>query len=184
MTLHSNFFLPCTRTLEIRFERKKATATHSEGERLWCIRKSLCTVHKSQHNCFLHPTQNKTKQTKRGIFNLIINTVVHHHHCIGMPKPFCCGNGFCESYSKTILLWKWFPKSSISSSTPSFIIITVPKCQNHFAVEMVSRIFNLIINTVVHHHHRTGMAKPFCCGKLLDVLNCFQQLYSKIIRCT
>jgi len=131
---------------------------------------------------------NKTKRTKRGIFNLIINIVVHHHHRYhhrtGMPKPFCCENGFCESYSKTILLWKWFPESSISSSTLSFIIITVPECQNHFAVEMVSRIFNLIINTVVHHHHRTGMPKPFCCGKPLDVLNCFQQLYSKTIRCT
>jgi len=94
-------------------------------ERLWYIRKSLCTVHKSQHNCFLHPqmkpTQNKTKRTKRGIFNLIINTVVHYHHRTGMPKPFCCGNGFQNLQShhqhrrsssspyrnaKTILLWK------------------------------------------------------------------------------
>ncbi|AES87585.1 transmembrane protein, putative [Medicago truncatula] len=124
-----------------------------------------------------------------GIFNLIINTVVHHHHRTGMPKLFCCGNSFCELYSKPILLWKWFPESSISSSTLSFIIITVPECQNHFAVEMVSvsctpnpfccgmvsRIFNLIINIVVHHHHRqrTGMPKPFCCGKPLDVLNGF-----------
>jgi len=23
-----------------------------------------------------------------------------------MPKPFCCGNGFSELDSKTILLWK------------------------------------------------------------------------------
>jgi hypothetical protein len=96
--------------------------------------------------------QNKTNQTRKqtesspsfiiittGIFNLIINTVVHHHHRhhhrTGMPEPFCCGNGFCELYSKPILLWKWFPESSISSSTPAFIIITVPECQNHFVVE-------------------------------------------------
>jgi len=116
-------------------------------------------VHKSQHNCFLHPQRNpnKTKQNKKnqtrkqtesspsfiiittGIFNLIINIVIHHHHRTGMPKPFCCGNGFCELYSKLILLWKWFPESSISSSTSSFIIITViitvRECQNHFAVE-------------------------------------------------
>ena len=140
-------------------------------KRLWCIRKSLCTVHKSQHNCFLHPQMkpNKRKQNEPNaessissstpsfiitvpecqthfavemvsrIFYLIIKTVVHHHHrhhhCTGMPKPFCCGNGFCELYSKPILLWKWFLESSISSSTPSFIIITVPECQNHFAVE-------------------------------------------------
>jgi len=53
--------------------------------------------------------------------------------------------------------------------------------QTHFTVEMVSRIFNLIINTFVHHHHRTGMPKPFCCGKPLDVLNGFQHLYFKTI---
>ena len=86
--------------------------------------------------------QNKTNQTWKqtesspsfiiittGIFILIIIIVVHHHHRhhhrTGMPKPFCCGNGFCELYSKLILLWKWFPESSISSSTTSFIIITV-----------------------------------------------------------
>jgi len=164
-------------------------------------------VHKSQHNCFLHPQRkpNKTNQTRKqtesspsfiiitnGIFNLIINTVVHHHdrhhHRTEMPKPFCCGHHHwnlqshhqhCRSSSwpssspyrnaKTILLWKWF----------LWVVL-----QTHFDVEMVSRIFNLIINTVVHHHHRTGMPKPFCCGKPSDVLNGFQQLYSKTIRCT
>jgi hypothetical protein len=38
-------------------------------------------------------------------------------------KPFWCGNGFCELYSKTILMWEWFPWVGL---------------QNHFAVEMVS----------------------------------------------
>ena len=26
------------------------------------------------------------------------------------PKPFCCEDGFCVLYSKTILLWGWFPE--------------------------------------------------------------------------
>ena len=124
-------------------------------ERLWCIRKSLCTVHKSQHNCFLYPQMkpNKTNQTR--------NLQSHHQHRRSSSSPY--------RNAKTILLWKWF----------LWVVL-----QNHFAVEMVSRIFNLIINPVVHHHHRTWMPKPFCCGKPLDVLNCFQQLYSKTIRCT
>ena len=152
-------------------------------ERLWCIRKSLCTVHKSQHNCFLHPQRkpNKTKQNKPNAeTNWIITVIYHHHHwnlqshhqhrrSSSSPyrnaKTIFCGNGFCELYSKPILLWKWF----------LWVVL-----QTHFIVVMVSRIFNLIINIVVHHHHchrhRTGMSKPFCCGKPLDVLNCFQQL--------
>jgi len=116
-------------------------------ERLWCIRKSLCTVHKSQHNCFLHPQMkpNKTNQTR--------NLQSHHQ--------YRCSSSLLSSSpyrnAKTILLWKWF----------LWVVL-----QNHFAVEMVSRIFNLIINTVVDHHHRTGMPKPFCCG------NGFQNLQS------
>jgi len=83
-------------------------------------------VHKSQHNCFLHPkrNQNKTKRTKRR------NKLNHHRRSSSSPLEF-----------------------SISSSTPSFIIITititVPECQNHFAMEMVSV---------------SCTPKPFCCG--------------------
>jgi len=49
----------------INLERQ-CQATLSLRERLWRIRKSLCTVHKSQHNCFLHPQRkpNKTKQNE------------------------------------------------------------------------------------------------------------------------
>jgi len=111
----------------------------SYRERLWCIRKSLCTVRKSQHNCFLHfqrkpykTKQNKTKRTKRR------NKLNHHRRSSSSPL-----------------------KSSISSSTLSFIIITViitvPECQNHFVVEMVSVSCTL---------------NPFCCG------NGFQNLQS------
>ncbi|KEH40238.1 hypothetical protein MTR_1g026072 [Medicago truncatula] len=50
--------------------------------------------------------QNKTKRTKRE------NKLNHHRRSSSSPL-----------------------ESSISSSTPSFIIITVPECQNHFAVE-------------------------------------------------
>jgi len=152
-----------------------------DGERLWCIRKFLCTVHKSQHNCFLHPKWNQTKQNKT---NQTRNLQSHHQHRRSSSSLY--------RNAKIILLWKWF----------LWVVL-----QNHFAVEMVSRIFNLIINTVVHHHHRTGMPKPFCCGngfqnlqshhqhrrsssslyrnaktfccgKPLDVLNCFQQFPS------
>jgi len=171
-------------------------------------------MHKSQHNCFLHPKenqakQNKTNQTRKqtesslsfiiittGIFNLIINIVVHHHHRhhhrTGMPKPFCCGNGFCELYSKLILLWKWFPKSSISSSALSFIIITViitvPECQNHFAVEMVSVSCtpnpfccgNGFHNLQSHHQHRRSSSSP----SSSPYRNVKTILLSKTIRCT
>ena len=104
----------------------------SYRERLWCIRKSLCTVRKSQHNCFLHFQRKpyKTKRTKRR------NKLNHHRRSSSSPL-----------------------KSSISSSTLSFIIITViitvPECQNHFVVEMVS---------------------VSCTSKPLDVLNSFQQV--------
>jgi len=107
---------------------------------------------------------NQTRKT-----NWII-TVVHRHHHWNLQshhqhrrsssspssslnaKTILLWNGLCELYSKPILLWKWFPDSAISSSTLSFIIITVfitvPKCQNHFAVEMVSV---------------SCTPKPFCC---------------------
>jgi len=153
--------------VKILFNIKRMEAVWPR-ERLWCIRKSLCTVHKSQHNCFLHPQMkpNKTKQNEPNAessissstpsFIIITLPECQNHFTVEMvsvsrtPKPFCYGNGFQNLQShhqhrrsssspyrnaKTILLWKWFPKSSISSSTPSFIIITVPECQNHFVVE-------------------------------------------------
>ena len=70
---------------------------------LWCIRKSLCTVHKSQH---------------------INHFAMEMVSVSWTPKPFCNENGFCELYSKTILLWKWF----------MCVVL-----QNHLAVGMVSR---------------------------------------------
>ena len=116
---------------------------HFAWERLWCIRKFLCTVHKSQHNCFLHPQMkpNKRKQNE--------------------PNA----------------------ESSISSSTPSFII-TVPECQNHFAVEMVyvSRTpkpfccGNGFQNLQSHHQHRRSSSSPYQNAKTI--------LLWKTIRCT
>ena len=85
-------------------------------------------MHKSQHNCFLHPQMkpNKTKQNE--------------------PNA----------------------ETSISSSTPSFITIVVPECQNHFAVEMVSvsctpKPFcceNGFQNLQSHHQHRRSLSSP------------------------
>jgi hypothetical protein len=59
-------------------------------------------------------------------------------------------------------------ESSISSSTPSLIIITVPECENHFAVEMVSvsctpnPFFcgNGFQNLQSHHQHRRSSSSP------------------------
>jgi len=129
----------------------------SRREQLWCIRKSICTVHKFQHNCFLHPQRkpNKTKRTKRG------NKLNHHRRSSSSPLEF-----------------------SISSSTPSFVIITVPECQNHFDVKMVSVrctpnpfcCGNGFQNLQSHHQHRHSSSSLYRNAKTI--------LLWKTIRCT
>jgi len=53
-----DFFLKNNNEYNGQFDYHK---THLWGEWLWCMRKSLCTVHKSQHNCFLHPQKTLRK---------------------------------------------------------------------------------------------------------------------------
>jgi len=79
-----------------------------------------------------------------------------------MPKPFCCGNGFCELYSETILLWKWFFQSV---DLNDFLVRSFLHFRYEVSFEALDKGAIEILGPYGISHTFRRLAEWICCAK-------------------